>query len=107
MRSGPCMHVLTSAPFPSPQVRDEKKQAELSKQLSMNRAHNEAAVGALRQRLTHCEQDLDALYADPTGVRESARELLTTADQTIPTLQALLSQLDERRRQVGEPLTAC
>jgi len=100
MRSGPCVHVLTSAPFPSPQVRDEKKQAELSKQLSMNRAHNEAAVGALRQRLTHCEQDLDALYADPTGVRESARELLTTADQTIPTLQALLSQLDERRRQV-------
>ena len=107
MRSGPCMHVLTTAPCPSPQARDEKKQAELSKQLSMNRAHNEAAVGALRQRLTHCEQDLDALYADPTGVRESARELLTTADQTIPTLQALLSQLDERRRQVGEPLSTC
>ncbi len=107
MRSGPCMHVITTAPCPSPQVRDEKKQAELSKQLSMNRAHNEAAVGALRQRLTHCEQDLDALYADPTGVRESARELLTTADQTIPTLQALLSQLDERRRQVGEPPSAC
>jgi chromosome segregation ATPase len=35
------------------------------------------------------------------------RELLTTADQTIPTLQALLSQLDERRRQVGEPPSAC
>jgi len=82
------------------QTRDDKKQQELSKQLSMNRVHNEEALAALRQRVTHCEDDLDTLYADPEGVREDARQLLTTTDQASVDLQGLLEQLEERRKQV-------
>ena len=33
----------------------------------MNRVNNEAAFSALRERMTICEEDLDALHADPDG----------------------------------------
>ena len=81
------------------QQRDDKKAAELSKQLSMNRVNNEAAFAALRQRITHAEEDLDELHAashDADGPKQLTGELLSEADGASSRLDDLLAKLGER-----------